>query len=162
MTDRGEEKLFKVAFDLPEVDDSWPPIAVEQLWAAKTPVKFQLEVRNIPFFVRGVSFGDTVRVRIDNERREFVFEELVSESGYSTVRVVLMSDAAKPSIDQMIGDTQLDWESKDEGLYALSVPPEADYAAIRSRLLQLKADGLIDVEEGAIASGHQAQLPSFP
>lgn len=84
-----DERLFQVVFDLPEEGAIWPPVTPERLWAAKTQEKLHLAVRNTPFYVKGITYGDLILVCPDNERREIVFDRLVSESGHSTVRVLV-------------------------------------------------------------------------
>ncbi|WP_371797140.1 DUF4265 domain-containing protein [Streptomyces sp. NBC_01718] len=59
----------------------------------------EVQVRNTPFYVKGIAVGDIVRVRADHERREFVFEEFVSESGHSTVRIIIKDDDAGDMVD---------------------------------------------------------------
>ncbi|WPO74131.1 DUF4265 domain-containing protein [Streptomyces sp. KN37] len=70
----------------------WARASAERLWTGKTSVKIEVQVRNTPFYVKGVAFGDVVRVRADRERRELVFEEFISESGHSAVRIIIEGD----------------------------------------------------------------------
>ncbi|MFD6093045.1 DUF4265 domain-containing protein [Oerskovia sp. NPDC060338] len=45
-------------------------VGVERLWTEKS-ARLEVRVLNVPFYVRGISFGDVVRIRPDHERREF-------------------------------------------------------------------------------------------
>lgn len=92
-------ELFKVAFDLAVERADWPPVSTERLWGEKTGVKFEVRVVSVPFFARGIAYGDLVRVRPDHERRELVFEEFTAESGHSTVRVVVMDASAGGGVE---------------------------------------------------------------
>ncbi|MER7168585.1 DUF4265 domain-containing protein [Micromonospora sp. NPDC000207] len=97
--------MFKVAFDLPQVNATWPPFDAERIWAKKTAVPYRLEIRNIPFFVQGLPLGDLIRAKPDQGRRELVFDGLVRHSGHSTVRVILR-DKKSETRDRVLGLVQ--------------------------------------------------------
>ena len=80
---------YEVAFDLKPEAPNWPPVPVERLWGERTAVDFEMRLLNVPFFARGVAYGDLARVRPDQDRHELVFERLNSESGHSTLRITL-------------------------------------------------------------------------
>ncbi|MFF5260478.1 DUF4265 domain-containing protein [Actinomadura viridis] len=112
----------------------------------------EVQVRNTPFYVKGVAFGDTVRVRADHERREFVFEKFVSESGHSTVRAIIRHDDARDVLNALLHKFGCSWEIDATGyLWAIDVPPHIDYASMRDALLLVADEGRIGVEEGALA-----------
>ncbi|MCX4819015.1 DUF4265 domain-containing protein [Streptomyces sp. NBC_01142] len=153
------ERLYKVAFDLPDKTADWAHASAERLWTGKTFVKMEVQVRNTPFYVKGIAFGDIVRVRADHERREFVFEEFVSESGHSTVRVIIKDDDAGDMVDAMLRSFDCSWEIDTTGyLWAIDVPPHVDYASMRVALLDVVNEGKIGIEEGALASAHRDGL----
>ncbi|MEU7560568.1 DUF4265 domain-containing protein [Streptomyces eurythermus] len=150
------ERLYKVAFDLPDETADWAHASSERLWTAKTSVQMEVQVRNTPFYVKGIAFGDTVRVRADHERREFVFEEFVSEAGHSTVRVIIKDDGARDTIDAMLSSFECSWEIDTTGyLWAIDVPPYVDYASMRVALIRVAGEGKIGIEEGALARAHR-------
>lgn len=157
-----DEKKFRVAFDLPPEDGSWAPFATERLWAAKTSVKFHLRVRNTPFYVRGISYGDVILVRPDNERREIVFTRLVEESGHSTVRLLFKEVEGRVRAEQMLNEFECAWEVGARDYVAVDIPPAIDYSILRPRLIQLKDEGLVGVQEGSISTLHQSQLAVLP
>ena len=150
--------MFKVAFDLQDEGD-WPPVLIERMWAEKTG-KLQLKVLNTPFFARGIAFGDLISVRPDHERRELVFDGVVSESDHSTVRVVFMSDDHREAVETRLREAgfTIATLSQFESLIAIDVPPTTDYAELRAWLLPQEADEAIGFEEGAISAVHRAQL----
>ncbi|TDD61355.1 DUF4265 domain-containing protein [Kribbella antibiotica] len=154
MPDRPE-KLFKVSFDLPPESIDWPPVAVETLWAAKTGRKLELEVRNTPFYVNGIAFGDIIRVTPDDERREIIFEERLAASGNSTIRILIKNDTFESLIETALKDFGCDWEMESSGrLWAVNVPAEADYPTLREILgAQVDKDG-IAVAEAAVSEAH--------
>lgn len=164
MTERVDsgEKRFRVAFDLPPEDSSWAPFKTERLWAAKTQVKLHLRVQNTPFYVRGISYGDIILVRPDNERREIVFDKLVEESGHSTVRLLFKEPEGRLQAERLLTEFECPWEIGAKDYVAADVAPTVDYSILRPRLIQLKGEGLIGLQEGSISTLHQAQFPAFP
>lgn len=158
-SDDKSERLYKVAFDLPEETAHWARASAERLWTGKTSVKMEVQVRNTPFYVKGVAFGDIVRVRADHERREFVFEEFVSESGHSAVRIIIKGDGAGGEVDSMLRAFDCSWEIDATGsLWAIDVPPHVDYASMRTALLRIASEGKIGIEESALARAHRDGL----
>ncbi|MFG3117514.1 DUF4265 domain-containing protein [Streptomyces sp. NPDC048197] len=153
------EKLYKVAFDLPDDTADWAQASTERLWTGKTSVQMEVQIRNTPFYVKGISFGDIVRVRADHERREFVFEEFVSEAGHSTVRIIVKDDDARDMVDTMLRSFECSWEIDTTGsLWAIDVPPHVDYASMRYALLRVANEGKIGIEEAALARAHRDGL----
>ncbi len=165
MSDKSgtEERLFQVVFDLPEESPTWPPVRYERLWAAKTQVKLHLALRNVPFYCRGVAYGDVVLVRPDNDRREIVFERFVSESGHSAVQLLMKSSGFRADLDRILSRFGVTWETaNDDTYYAVDVKPDTDYLGLRSELIAAKEHGDIGIRESAISERHRNQLPSFP
>ncbi|MBP2337379.1 hypothetical protein JOF41_003557 [Saccharothrix coeruleofusca] len=153
------ERLYKVAFDLPDETADWARASSERLWAGKTSVQMEVQVRNTPFYVKGVAFGDIVRVRADHERRELVFEEFVSEGGHSTVRVVIRDDNVRSIVDDILRSFECSWEVDATGyLWAIDVPPEVDYVPMRAALLRIVNEGRIGMEEGVLARIRRDEL----
>lgn len=158
-SDDKSEKLYKVAFDLPEETARWARASAERLWTGKTSVKMEVQVRNTPFYVKGVAFGDIVRVRADHERRELVFERFVSESGHSAVRIIIKDDGTEEEVDAMLRAFDCSWEIDTTGsLWAIDVPPHVDYVSLRTTLLRIASQGKIGIEESALSRTHRDGL----
>ncbi|MFI5846141.1 DUF4265 domain-containing protein [Catenuloplanes sp. NPDC051500] len=158
----SEGRKFRVAFDLPSDDNSWAPFGTERLWAAKTPVKLLLKVQNTPFYIRGISNGDIILVRPDSERREVVFVQLIEESGHSTVRLLLKEAEGKLRAERLLVESECAWEIGANNYVAVDIAPTVDYSILRPKLIELKAEGLIGIQESSISTLHQAQLATFP
>ena len=153
------ERLYKVAFDLPDEISEWANASSERLWAGKTAVRMEVQVRNSPFYVKGISFEDIVLVRADHERRELVFDKFVAESGHSTVRIIIKDGDAVDAIDAMLRNFNCSWEVDSTGLlWAIDVPPNVDYVPLRVALLRVADEGQIGIEEGALARAHREGL----
>lgn len=155
---------FEVAFDLlPEAPD-WPPVAVERLWGERTAVDSELRLLNVPFFARGVAYGDLVHVRPDHDRRELVFERLNGESGHSTVRITLLDGRARRDVQDRLRAAGCSWETAAQfaALLAVDVPADGDYRALRDWLTARSGEGAIEFQESAISARHLEQVPNFP
>ncbi|GGX16776.1 DUF4265 domain-containing protein [Streptomyces chartreusis] len=153
--------LFKVAFDLEAEREDWPPVSVERLWGEKTEVRFEIRVVNTPFFVPGIAYGDLIRVRPDNERRELVFESFASESGHSTIRVVFLRRNLRESVENQFRDAGCSWETTSRfNLLAVDIPPTVNYAEVRPWLAQRRESGDLEFQESAISTLHRSQVNS--
>lgn len=156
-------KMFKVAFDLESERADWPPVSVERLWGEKTEVKYEIRVANTPFFARGIAFGDLIRVRPDNERRELVFESFTSESGHSTIRVIFLDKGERESVEEKFRASGCNLSSSHSfaSLIAVDVPPLVNYEKLRQWLLRKVESEVIEIQESAISTIHRRQLPNF-
>jgi|SRR3954453_19172663 len=147
---------FKVAFDLEPDSAGWPPFRVERIWARKTGVVGELEIRNAPFFVRGVACGDVVKVHPDHERREFVFDGVVRHAGHSTVRLIINDPAAKEPLLAVLSGRSCTWEFSDSDVHlAVDVPSTCNYSDLLDTLLEWKRNNLIGIEEAYVSSAHR-------
>ncbi|MFE6172381.1 DUF4265 domain-containing protein [Streptomyces sp. NPDC056464] len=153
-------KLFKVAFDLDAEHANWPPVPVERLWGEKTDVRFEIRVVNTPFFARGISYGDLIRVRPDHERRELVFESFTSESGHSTIRVVFLRSGVRDPVEHRIRDAGCGWNTVRgvKNLLAVDIPPTVGYDELRRGLVERVDSGDLEFQESALSAIHRRQL----
>ena len=160
---RRPERLYEVAFDLPDDVADWACASSERLWSEKTDVPLQAQIRSIPFYVRGISFGDTVIVRVDHTRRELVFDHVVARSGHSTVRVILRVADAEGRVAELLHQFDCPWETNATGLlWAIDVPPAVNYLALTNALIALREEGAIGVQEGSVAKNHHDLLCACP
>lgn len=157
-------KMFKVAFDLDSERADWPPVSVERLWGEKTEVKFEIRVANTPFFARGIAFGDLIRVRPDNERRELVFESFTSESGHSTIRIIFLIRGERRLVEERLRSAGCNLTSMRgfASLIAVDIPPSVDYEELRKWLLRKVESETIEIQESAISTVHREKLTNFP
>jgi len=155
---------FEVAFDLKAEAPNWPPVSVERLWGEKTTVEYEMRLLNVPFFARGVAYGDLVHVRPDQNRHELVFERLNGESGHSTLRITLLDKRARREVQDRLREVGCSWETAAQfsALLAVDVPADGDYGALRDWLKGRAREGAIEFQESAISALHLEQLPNFP
>jgi len=134
--------------------DGWPPFDYEEVPAERL-TRDRYRLSSVPAFARRLAFGDIVRVEFYGEPAVAWIEEVLEPSGNSTVRVIVRRGAADSTVISAIRDlgvvavpTPLD------GLFAVNIPRDLDYARIRKRLLEYEASGEIDFEEGALSPHH--------
>lgn len=152
MTPCGSTGLVKVHFGI-RVEDGWPPVGSESMWAR--PVSDDVvELENTPFFARGVSNGDHVRVVRDDEATLSAVE-VVKWSQRCTVRVVPFRAGPLQGDRQRVLDEFAAVGVTGEGieqynLVALDIPPTADLSAVKLLLRDGVDRGWWDFEESNV------------
>jgi hypothetical protein len=142
-----------VVFEL-TVEDGWPPVASERVWA------FHLggdhyRIDNAPWFVRDLAVGDVVRAEAPDADSNPVFVELVQRSEHNTIRLIcfrsgpLQGDLAR-ALEPFTALGVYGEGVSQYGMLALDVEPTAPLPAIVSTLRRGVADGSWEYEEGRI------------
>jgi hypothetical protein len=104
-------------------DPSWPPFDVETCWAEVTSEEGIVRLDNIPFYARGVSYGDLIEVKRDDLSPLLQFVRRVSRSGNRTVRVLVRGDRDPAEFHRALQDIGCETEgSNTPRLFAVSVP----------------------------------------
>jgi hypothetical protein len=115
----------------------------------------QYELDNVPWFARGVAFGDRVRAELDKNDILGVHER-VSRSGRYTVRVIPLGDEPAAEQLQMIVVAFSPLGAECEGalpafkLVALDIPPTARLAETKAVLRDGEVGGRWGYEEGCV------------
>jgi len=120
--------LIKVVFSLNE--NAWHGFGSETVWG-ELVVGNRAKIKNVPFFVEGVSFDDIVLVRRIPGAAEgmFEFDSVLSRSGHSTYRAVRLTASREfeSHLDEL---TTIGCTFERAGrLYAIDVPPSCDIHA---------------------------------
>jgi Domain of unknown function (DUF4265) len=121
---------------------------VETMWAI--PLEEGYCIDNIPFYARGVAWGDVVRAVPDSEGR-LRFEDLVTPSGHSTVRLWFATAADVIGVRNALRKIGCGSELDLERLVAVDIPAEVEYSAVRTFLDGQEKLGVLEYEEGCIA-----------
>jgi len=138
---RAEGDLVKVRFQLEP--GAWHGSATETLWAERVDDR-RLRLRNVPFYVFGVSIEDIVFAHPADEL--FEFDGVSIHGGHSTYRVIISGDAETQWTPlAKLGCT---YEQGPGRLRAVDVPPSTDIRAVYSALEQGEREGIWDFEEG--------------
>jgi uncharacterized protein DUF4265 len=148
--------MVKIAFEL-DADD-WHGVPVETLWGE--PIiesgREAFLISNSPFYVRGISFLDTVRATSSGYNGFYHFAEVLQRGGHSTVMILAKPDDARFSSHwsrlERIGCS---YESSTEKLsigvrklYSVDVPPSASLAEVLQLLERGEADGVWMYQHG--------------
>jgi hypothetical protein len=76
--------LTKILFYMEPDEDGYPPERVESLWAFCRDDGYEL--RNIPFFVKGVALRDVVSAETEADGA-LAFDRVVTRGGHNTFRI---------------------------------------------------------------------------
>ena len=135
----------KIIFRL---EDGWHKQGTETVWASKLSGD-EYRIENVPFYAKGVSYGDIVKTRKEGD--DLHFTEIIEKSQHSTYRIYLMP---KTSIErfkefwnslQLIGCT---YEKANDNLYAIDVPSDTNIYKAYELLEKGEKEGVWDFEEG--------------
>jgi hypothetical protein len=143
----GHRDLVKVLFHLEPGDGRGS--ATETLWAERIDHR-RFRLRNVPFFVFGVSVEDVVLART-SEDGVIEFEAVSIHSGHSTYRIMMSATASLAVVQQkwqgleQLGCT---YEQGPGSLRAVDVPPRADIHEVYKWLEQGEHEGVWEFEEG--------------
>ena len=131
----------------------WLPYDTEALWAV--PVgPGTARLCNVPFLQNGAARGDVVRYETDADGRRWALSR-EEPSGHCVIRVLpsrtgpLGPDPAAVRTEFAAYRLEGEVFSDDLPLVAFDVPPDADFAGIKSLLLAGRSDGRWQFEEGS-------------
>lgn len=147
--------FVKVRFRLEQDEDGYPPAESEGLWAVPLGDD-AYRVDNTPWFAQDVAADDVFLAEPDSEGRLWAIERL-RWSGNCTIRVIPLPDGPLAGSQQAVLDVFVRLGAEGEGygsglnIVALTVPPDADLAAVKRTLQQGEADGSWAYEEGCIS-----------
>ncbi len=135
----------KIFFTIP-VEGS-EEVEIESLWAFPEANGFKLD--NIPFYVRGASFGDKVSaVSIEGC---LYMSELSESSGHSTVRLWFADEKEVQTTRKKLTSMGCRSEISDNPrLVAVDIPPSVAYDNIRAFLDEGEDSGKWDFEEACL------------
>lgn len=135
----------KIIFKL---ENNWHKQGTETVWASKLSNN-QYRIENVPFYAKGISYGDIVK--INSKGDDLHFSEVVEKSKHSTYRIYLMPEISNERFKefwnglQVIGCT---YEKADKNLYAIDVPSETNIYKAYELLEKGEKKGIWDFEEG--------------
>jgi hypothetical protein len=137
----------KVIFYIEQDEDGYPPFNCETLWVHQiTPERFQID--NIPFFVKSISYKDVISVQL--EEGYLYFEEIVSPSNHSTIRVIVFNEMNVDSLRQSLIRLGCSSELNKTKLISVDIPPEVNYSKVIELLEKGEEDEIWEYEEAAI------------
>ena len=131
--------MEKMSFAL-DVEDDWPPVAVEHVWCDKDGSVYEL--KNSPFFIRGLAFGDRFSA-IPDSVNGCIFEfTLEKSSGHSLVWVVENEGTQLKLYESELLQLGCSIERFPSiQLYAVDVPSEVEHGAVNEIMDKLEGLG---------------------
>jgi hypothetical protein len=101
---------------------------------------------HVPAFAPNIAYGDIVKVEFDEG--EFHFDELIEESGFSVVHILIWKLESKDRIIAVLNDLGCGVNTHVADNYiVISIPPQRLYKTIRSFLISEKSNENIDFSD---------------
>lgn len=123
----------------------------ESLWATKRGELY--EINNIPFFINNIALKDIVSVEIDED--DLYFENLIKESGNSTIQLVSFTESSQEEIGSKFEKINCSWEGSHLPNYiSINIPRETNYLRVRQLLDEGVDQGIWDYKEACISKYH--------
>ncbi|MBB6521316.1 DUF4265 domain-containing protein [Pseudoteredinibacter isoporae] len=136
----------KISFLLTEDQIGPFPVSIESI-CCECEGEY-LRVKNIPFYVDNLSFDDLISV-IEVGRKEYQIDEVVSESGNSTVWVYVKSEITGV-IEQLKALGCGVETGVIDGYYAVNVPSELNISPVLDILETAESTGDVSVDYPSI------------
>lgn len=149
--------MVKVVFELDS--DDWHGTPVETLWAepiSENGGREGLLISNSPFYVRGISFLDTVRATPTEHDGVYNFAKVLQRGGHSTVMILFKPDDARvASYWRQLEDMGCSYESSTERLsigvrklYSVDIPPTTQLSKVYELLQRGESEGVWMFQDG--------------
>lgn len=142
----------KIKVIFPTEKDAWHGMTAETMW-----VEMQSDtvgtLRNNPLYAYGVSWGDVVRIRTDEISGTPQFDQVVTQLGHSTYRVLLNPGQPSSRFYNMwpqLESIGCSFESSadPEDIYAIDIPPSSDVNEVYWLLMSGEREGHWHLDEG--------------
>lgn len=140
---------FKIKINYYDLEDN---LAVESVWAVKEDNYYR--IKNIPFFAPGIAYDDLVS--IEEEDGDLYFDEIIKESGNSTLHVIIFDEANQKLVTDKFESMNCGWEGSHQKNYiSVNVPKEVNYNIVKGYLHHGRETNLFDYKEACLADTHR-------
>lgn len=147
MSSSKEDLTVEVRFEIEKDADGYPKSRDAEALLCKplNPECSTCVVQSVPFYLRDVAYGDTIRA-IENVAGILEFSEIVNRGGYSVYRIFLHDLAQKEqAVNTLVKLGGL--VEHDGKLIAIAAPASAD-SAVLNYILAGKREGLWGAQDG--------------
>jgi hypothetical protein len=151
--DSSGSDLVEIRFDgLISGEADYPPVDTEFLWARPlSSLAYVLD--NVPFYVRGIAYMDTVEAMPSAADGVLDFSRVLERSGHSTYRIIWFKASAdaekeREGVLNLLEKRGCSFERAGTRLYAIDLPPGVNVNEIYELLEQKEAQNLLGFEEG--------------
>jgi hypothetical protein len=136
------------------LDNDWHGNSSETLWVSPWFKENSFQVRNIPFYAKGVSLDDIIETdEIDGTK---YFKCIFKKSGHSTYRIFLANNVTEQQFNSYWAPLEKIGCSYEKGFnrfYSIDVPSDADIYIAHSLLENGEKNNVWEFEEADI--GHE-------
>ncbi len=148
---KEDKNYVHIVFDLQPDAHGWPPVGSERMWAMKTG-EGEYRLESVPFYVRGVSYGDIVSASEKEEHGILFFDKVLKDSGHFTIRLLIQdeNDNTDNVLKSFLRQNGADIENVRKGFFAVDIPPSSDIEKIREYLKEGEEKGDWAYEEGKV------------
>lgn len=149
-----------------DVEDGWPPINSERLWAYDLGDE-RYKIDNVPWFVRDLAIDDVVHAVAPNAESHPVFKSMLERSGHLTIRIACLPQGplggeCSPVVDEFVGLGAYAEGFAKYRMVALDLAPGIELRPIYDHLEDGAARGSWAWEEGRINSAwDEVTQPTF-
>lgn len=133
-------------------EDDYPPTEWEQLKAKPTDIEGIYQLKNIPFFARGLASDDEVVTQIVAEGFSPVIKSIYKRSGFSTVRILITDEEDRQALINHFTKygCRLEFCREFKGHVAIAIPKDS-FDEVYGYILKGKESGRWGAEDGFIA-----------
>jgi hypothetical protein len=125
---------------------------IESVWAEKAGEYYR--ILNVPFFAPNIAYGDIVAV--NDEDGVLYFDELIQESGHSTIQMIIFDKDNQPHIESEIIQLGCNWEGSNiENYISMDVPPLVPYGRVNEYLTEGQLANRWDYKEACLSRIHK-------
>jgi hypothetical protein len=144
----SEKKLIKILVRLRIDSDDYPPVSYESLWATLNPDD-TCTIDNTPYYVYGLSKGDSVSVKFEDGER--YADTITSKGGHSTLRVFSSNkDESMEIIDFIKKNGGNCSKSHGLSLFSVDIPATCSFEVIDDYLSNIQNDDTIAFEDACL------------
>jgi hypothetical protein len=105
----------------------------ESIWCNIDGDNFIID--NIPFIAKRISLGDTIKAEFDEDENRYYFDDFVSTSGNTTVRIFFYNDDLIKSTREWLNNSGCESEVLPaRSIVAVNIPKDVNFTPIRAFL----------------------------
>lgn len=121
----------------------------ESIWCQMQGENYVID--NIPFIARNISLGDVIKAEYDSEDKQYYFEDIVSISGNTTIRIQFYDVSKIENVRNWLKNNECDTEVLiSRNLVAVNVPKKTKYLSIKEYLDNGENMGFWTYQESAL------------
>jgi len=141
-----DDNSVKVAF-VQKINEG--EFETETLWCEQVGEDFIVD--NIPFIAKRISLGDTIKAEYDEDDEMYYFDDFVSTSGNTTVRIFFyVNDEIEPTRRWLESNNCESEVLLARSIVAVNIPKQVSYSVIRQFLEDGENKGTWVYEESCL------------